>query len=124
MDNKKLLEESIVEWELKLELAKEERYNLINLGADSCPLCKVYDQCFQCPISLKVWRSNCQGTPYEGIPDLLSKIIEARIALSIDVDINEGDYVDNFKERVVDLLKAIELEIAFLKSLLEEEING
>lgn len=63
------IKESIRLWEIKREASDPSE---IKLGADNCPLCKLYrtfdDDCVQscagCPVYLKTGEIGCKGTPY------------------------------------------------------------
>ena len=65
MDTKtlKALKGSIKKWE-NIVLGKGQ-----NLGADNCPLCKVFltrnRPCVGCPVRTKTGKVGCGGTPYE-----------------------------------------------------------
>ncbi|WP_395454695.1 hypothetical protein ACHMW5_13490 [Azospirillum melinis] len=108
---------SIAKWGMNANTARRSRENkwivrfgalatrtVIGVGHQDCALCKLFyrpgHRCEGCPISAKVGRSGCAGTPYDVIFDM----IEA------------GEFVADEK-----LVAACEAEVAFLRSLLPAE---
>lgn len=102
----KALKESIKAWELKYELAKKEQYGDILCGWWDCPLCQkfLHNECKRCPVKVAGW-SNCEGTAYYDVKAILDSIN--------DCGVGERDHEN--------LLKFINEEILFLKSLLPKE---
>jgi len=102
----KALKESITAWELKYELVKKKHYGDIVVGWRGCPLCQrfLHNDCKGCPIK-KAGYNVCEGSPYYDVTAILNGINDHGV----------------FKGGHKILLKFIEEEILFLKSLLPKE---
>ena len=66
MDNRTrtALEQSIAKWEAN---AKAENLTYVSLGADSCPLCVIFNtglECGGCPVFERTESPHCNETPY------------------------------------------------------------
>lgn len=98
----KALQESIEVWQEKLTLNRDE----MEFGLSACPLCRIFvlrmntnsakKACNGCPIKERTGKPSCINTPYQKVCNLH----------------------DNMSTSREQLLKAIQEEINFLKSLL------
>jgi hypothetical protein len=92
------LQGSIKHWEENVERVKNDNHPI--LGAEHCPLCDMFkrkgNECNCCPVKLLTGKHLCISTPY------------------CDVTKNIG----------TKLLAACEAELAFLRSLLPEEVKS
>lgn len=102
------LRDSILLWEEKLA---EDDPNLILMGVNACPLCRLNllrleNGCAECPVRLAAGRPSCRGTPYT----------EAYIALREwrydynhygENDETSGEYWRSECQREIDFLKSL-----------------
>lgn len=113
MKTRDLLRMSLSHWEKNLKAArmaaKDGQLLLIRIDSGACALCSAFnnsdtapeDLCAGCPVYGKTGETGCRGTPWMGVRDLF--------------------YSDGFKTVGHDLIKAIEDEVEFLRSLYDEE---
>ncbi len=100
------IQDSIKHWE---ENKLKNPFKGIELGAEFCPLCKLYctensiSKCSECPVSILTGQKFCRGTPYHSISFLYNRLF--------DDDYNEDSYREEWEN-------ACEAEIRFLTSLL------
>jgi hypothetical protein len=115
------LEASIKKWERNLKIAKEEtgkpvqlldeknlkwRFGesktLFTLGANTCPLCKLYiGHCLKlCPVAKRTGLAACNGTPYQKLEPFLVR--------------------NKIRTVTKGFIKLVEEEVEFLKSLRPE----
>lgn len=98
-------------YQLEPDLCLEEIRDAIDISPDSCPLCQKYNDdlydCRSCPIYKKTGHEDCENSPYIKVSDIRKEFLD--LGSDFDPDIE-----------IVNLQKAIEKELEFLYSLLEE----
>ena len=108
---KKALEDSIKHWEENLErlIKNKGKRNLvakISIGGDSCPLCEALDECAYlccgCLVAKKTGLSNCQGSPWMDVSNIMGRHRSSRSKNDFDdlkiSFINEIEFLKGLRE--------------------------
>lgn len=99
------LEKTIVRGELNLAKANAGTLRLEDISNDSCSLCIRFPECEpeegeKCPVALRTGNPGCEGSPWWSVYDALSEAL------------NTEGFIEQYR-----LVKAVEADINFLKSL-------